>query len=76
MYGAGFGFGKVRDGKGRGREGKRREGKGREGKGREGKGRAPDSSGRDTVDFCSTAVRPVWEPWPWAHVYEKQFMLY
>ena len=57
MYGAGFGLGKVRDGKGRGREGKRREEKGREGK-----GRAPDSSGRDTVDFCSTAVRPVWEP--------------
>ena len=55
MYGAGFGFGKGRDGKGG-------EGKGREEKRREGKGRAPDSSGRDTVDFCSTAVRPVWEP--------------
>ena len=59
--------GKGREGKGKGklekrREGKGREGKGREGKGREGKGRAPDSSGRDTVDFCSTAVRPVWEP--------------
>jgi len=47
---------------GTGREGKGREEKGREGKGREGKGRAPDSSGRDTVDFCSTAVRPVWKP--------------
>ena len=45
-----------------GREGTGREGKGREEKRREGKGRAPDSSGRDTVDFCSTAVRPVWEP--------------
>ena len=44
---------------GKGREGK---GKGREEKRREEKGRAPDSSGRDTVDFCSTAVRPVWEP--------------
>jgi hypothetical protein len=31
VYGAGFGFGKVRDGKGRGREGKRREEKRREG---------------------------------------------
>jgi len=49
--------GKGREGKVKGREEKRREGKGREGK-----GRAPDSSGRDTVDFCSTAVRPVWEP--------------
>ena len=47
--------GKGRKGKGKGREEKRREEKGREGK-------APDSSGRDTVDFCSTAVRPVWEP--------------
>ena len=49
--------GKGREGKGKGKEEKRREGKGREGK-----GRAPDSSGRDTVDFCSTAVRPVWKP--------------
>ena len=62
---------------------KRREGKGREGKGRDGKGRKEkrrEGKGRDGAgrapDFCSTAVRPVWKPWPWAYVCEKQFMLY